>query len=200
MKITIPESLADISLEQFQKYDALLKREDLNEQQLNIRKLEIFTGLKYKEVRNISEKDITEIVAQIDLALTQTTEFKPFFKIKDVEFGFIPNLDKITYAEYVDMKTYQVDVDKMHKLMAILFRPVLKKDMFGNYKIEPYKGTEKRAEVMKYMPMSAVNGALVFFSNLASELYNYTLIYMQEEQVKEEQQQNTLRNGDGLLV
>jgi hypothetical protein len=66
----------------------------------------------------------------------------------------------------------------MHKLMAVLFRPI-KSKVGNNYKIVEYNGTEKRAEVMKYMPLSIVNGALVFFfefseriNRIYPEIYN----------------------------
>lgn len=185
MRITIPESIADIQLQQFQKYDLLLKREDLNEEQFNKRKIEIFTGLERSRIELISAKDYKEIVSLIDVAINQTTEFIPTFFIKDVEFGFIPNLDKITIGEYRDLSIYSKEVADMHKLMAVLFRPI-KEKKGDKYSIVSYDGTEKRADVMKYMPMNVVNGALVFFLNLTSELLNYTQKFMMVEPARVE--------------
>jgi hypothetical protein len=197
MKITIPESINDIALHQFQKYDLLLKRTDLSDEQFNVRKIEIFTGLDRKRIPLLSQKDYSEILILIDKALEQTTEFQPTFKIKDVEFGFIPNFDKITAGEYRDLTLYSQDVAEMHKLMAVLFRPI-KSKVANNYKIVEYNGTEKRAEVMKYMPLSIVNGALVFFSNLANELIAYTQKYTAEEQAKANTPATTSKNGGGM--
>lgn len=197
MTILIPESIEDITLQQFQKYDLLLKRTDLDESQINKRKVEIFTGLERSRLDLISQSDYKEIIEQIDLALNQTVEFTPTFKISDVEFGFIPNLDKITTAEYRYLSIYGTDVKEMHKLMAVLFRPVKNKNG-SKYSIIDYNGTEKRAEVMKYMPLSVVNGALVFFSNLANELIIYTQKFTTEEQAKEEQQVTTSKSGGGM--
>ncbi|MEY3499631.1 MAG: hypothetical protein RL308_1300 [Bacteroidota bacterium] len=205
MKITIPESINDIALHQFQKYDLLLKRTDLTDEQFNVRKIEIFTGLERQRIPLLSQKDYSEILILIDKALEQTTEFQPTFKIKDVEFGFIPNFDKITAGEYRDLTLYSQDVAEMHKLMAVLFRPIKKKRKWyqwfykrNNYKIVEYNGTEKRAEVMKYMPLSIVNGALVFFSNLANELIEYTQKYTTEEQARANTPATTLKNGGGM--
>jgi len=192
MTINLPESIADIKLHQFQKYSILLERTDLKPEQFDKRKVEIFTGVERNRLDLISQKDYKEIVEQIDIALNQTVEFKPTFFIQDVEFGFIPNLDKITAGEYRDLSIYGTDVNDMHKLMAVLFRPIKNKDVLGNYEIIKYNGTEKRADVMKYMPLSIVNGALVFFSSLANELISYTQKYMKVEQVKEDQQATTL--------
>ena len=185
MRITLPESIADITLEEFQKYNTLLDRTDLDAEQFNKRKVEIFTSLERNQLDKISQKDYEEIIAQIDLALNQSVEFEATFKIQGVEFGFIPNLDKITIGEYRDLSIYGKEVNDMHKLMAVLFRPIINKDAFGNYAIINYEGTEKFANIMKYMPLSIVNGALVFFSSLANELMSYTQRFMQEEQVKE---------------
>lgn len=198
MKIILPESIADIKLYQFQKYNALLERTDLDEYQFNKRKIEIFTNFERKRLDLISQTDYEEIISQIDKALNQTVEFTPTFFIQDVEFGFIPNLDKITTGEYRDLSIYGTDVNEMHKLMAVLFRPILKKDVVGNYSIIDYEGTERYANLMLSMPLSIVNGALVFFSSLANELVNYTQKYMVVEQQRESQQVIILRNGGGM--
>lgn len=197
MQILIPETIADIRLEQFQRYDALLKRTDLNEYQFNKRKIEIFTGLERSRIDLVSQKDYKEIVDLIDIAMEQPSEFKPTFKIRDVEFGFIPNFDKLTAGEYRDLTLYSQDVAEMHKLMAVLFRPI-KKKIGSKYKIVEYNGTEKRANVMKYMSMDIVNGSLVFFLSLANELINYTQKFTEKEQAREEVPATFLKNGVGM--
>jgi hypothetical protein len=200
MKILLPESIADITLHQFQLYNELLERTDLDEYNFNKRKIQIFTGLERNRIDLISVADYNDIVNQIDLALNQTVEFKPTFFIKEVEFGFIPNLDKITQGEFIDLSTYGADVKELHKLMAVLFRPIKNKDSFNNYSIINYKGTEQYANIMKHMPLSIVNGALVFFSSLANELVSYTEKYMQVEPAREEVPMTTLINGGGMQL
>jgi len=198
MKITLPESIADITLHQFQLYNELLERTDLDEYNFNKRKIQIFTGFERKRIDLISTTDYNEIINQIDLALNQTVEFQPTFFIKDVEFGFIPNLDKMTQGEFIDVSNYGTDVNELHKLMSVLFRPIKKRDAFGNYEIINYKGTKQYSDIMKHMPLSIVNGALVFFSSLANELLSYTAKYMAVEQAKENQHQTTSINGGGM--
>lgn len=200
MKITVPETLKDITLLQFQKYNELIKREDLSDVELNRRKIYIFTGLDYASVANIKQYDAKEILETIDNALNLTVEFEPTFTMGDIEFGFIPNLDDITQGEFIDISSYGTDIESMHKLMAVLFRPIKKKDLLGNYEIMPYEGTKQYATIMKAMPMSIVQGALVFFSNLASELVNYTQKFTKEEQAKEAQRQTILLNGGGMRL
>jgi hypothetical protein len=100
-------------------------------------------------------------------------------------------------AEYFDLGKYSTEIEDLHKTMSILFRPITEADGFGNYKIKDYNGTEELCDVMKLMPLSVVNGALVFFSSLANELLNYIQRYTKEEQAKETQHQITFANGDG---
>lgn len=199
LKIKIPETLNDITLIQYQRYDELIKREDLTDIELNRRKIHLFTGLDYASVANIKQYDAEEILKTIDNALNLTVEFEPRFSMGGVEFGFIPNLDDITQGEFIDLSTYGVDVAEMHKLMAVLFRPIKKKDLLGNYEIVSYEGSKQYANAMKAMPMSIVNGALVFFSNLANELVIYTQKYMTEERAREIQHRTIFKSGVGML-
>jgi len=185
MKISIPENITEITLAQYQEYYKLLERDDLSEHDINLRKIKIFAGLNQSQVQMISSKDYAEIVSLIDLALAKEAVFNPLFAIGDVEFGFIPNLDEISTAEYLDITKYEGKIDELHRLMAILFRPIKKKDVLGNYSIVDYKGTDNYANVMKQMPLSAVNGGMVFFSSLGNELVNYTSKYSKAELARE---------------
>lgn len=198
MKIIVPETLKDITLGQFQKYSELIKREDLTDVELNRRKIHLFTGLDYNSVANIKQYDAKEILETIDKALNQTVEFEPRFTMGGIEFGFVPNLDEITQGEFIDVSTYGTDVETLHSLFAVLFRPIKNKDLLGNYEVIAYEGTKQYANIMKAMPMHIVNGALVFFSNLANELVVYTQKYMTEEQAREAQHQTISKNGDGM--
>jgi len=201
MILTLPENIKEITLGQYQRFDALNKRTDLSELSYNKRVIEIFTELKYRDIGNISNKDYTDILIQITKAIEQTSEFEYTFKIQDVEFGFVPNLDDITTAEFVDLSDWGLEVENFHKIMAILFRPITNRDVFNNYEIATYGGTKKYADVMKMMPMNIVNGALFFFSLLAIELQEHTQKYMLEaERMRETKHLDTLKNGDGIVL
>jgi len=200
MILTLPENIKEITLGQYQRFDVLNKRTDLSELSYNKRVIEIFTELKYRDIGNISNKDYTDILIQLTKAMEQTSEFEYTFKIQDIEFRFVPNLDDITTAEFVDLSNWGLDVENFHKIMAILFRPITNRDSFNNYEIGNYEGTKKYSEVMKLMPMNIVNGALGFFYHLANELREHTQKSMEEvERLKEEKLLATLRNGDGIV-
>lgn len=194
--VYLPENISDITLEQYKKFAAL---KEMDELKLNKKKVEIFAGISKRRINQIKQKDFQEMVAQIDLALTQDSEFQAMFKMGGVEFGFIPNFDKITAGEWGDLSKYNTEIETMDRLMAILFRPIVNIDNFGNYKIEPYNGTEKYAEKMLQTPMNIVQGALVFFYNLAKELQIAINQFTEEELKKVKVHQTFFKDGVGTL-
>ena len=171
IKIRVPENIADITLDQYVKFEALRAREDkITEQGMIERVISLFTGMKKQDVKKLVYTDYEGLMAQIIAACEQEVEFEERFILNGVEYGFIPNLDEITTAEYVDISTIGMDFKEMHKIMAVLFRRVTKEDAFGNYEILPYKYDKAICEEMRQCPMNIVNGALVFFWSLSREL------------------------------
>jgi hypothetical protein len=166
----LPEDNSDITLEQSQRYISIADRDNLSDLDKTKRIVKLFTGLKTKEVDAMSINDYEGIVSQITEALNTEAEFTHRFTLDGVEFGFIPNLDEMTTGEYIDLSASGVSADTLNKTMAILFRPVIKTDAFGNYEIEPYRADNKYNELMKQAPMNIVNGMLVFFCHLSNEL------------------------------
>lgn len=185
MKVILPEHIGEITLGQFQRYTALMERENVNEDKLNKLKIEIFTGIPFRNIDDLLKKDKDDILKQIDVALQLTPEFKNRFELQGIEFGLIPNFDKIRGSEFADLQMYQNKPEQLHRLMAILFRPVTKTDKFKNYKIQGYNGTSEYCDLMKQMPLVYVNGALSFFLNLSNELEVNIQTYTMEVQVKE---------------
>jgi len=195
--IKLPENISEITLDQYQRFEVLSKRTDLDDLGLNKRIINIFTGLKYKDIDNIPYKDYEDIIKQITVALSESAPFQDRFFIDNVEFGFVPNLDDMSTAEFVDLSNYGLDIENYHKIMAILFRPIVKNDGFKNYNITTYNGTKDWANTMKQMDMSIVLGAIGFFYHLANELRIHTQRYTKVDQVKGAAHQTTLKNGDG---
>jgi len=188
MKITLPESIKDITLGQYQKFDVLCKRledEEIDAREFIKRKISLFSGIPYSQIDDVLQTDLEEVVEQIDKALAQDSVFENRFTLDGKEFGFVENLDEISSGEYFDLSNAGTDVETLHKLMAVLFRPIIKEDKFTNYKIEKYGGSAKYGELMKRMPLNIVNGSLVFFCNLSTELRIYIQKFTEAEVAKE---------------
>lgn len=196
MKIELAENQKEITLAQYQELVKLEQRDDLNNWEINKRKVKLFTGLNYQQVSAMSQNDLIDTIHTIDKALNQEAVFEPTFEMSGVEFGFLPNFDDMKAKEYFDLSTYNTEPETLHKLMAILFRPI-KHKIKSEYEIVNYQGTQEWSDVMRQMPLNIVNGALVFFSNLASELENYTLRFTAEE-VASQMQQSISRSGGGM--
>jgi hypothetical protein len=195
MEIILPENISEITLKQFLKYEELIER-NLDTYNFNKRKIEIFTGIPFNKIDKVKAIDTERILSQIDLALSIESEFTNRFSMHNIEFGFIPNFDKISIGEFADLSTYGVSKETLNKLMAVLFRPVIN-TKGDSYEIIAYQGTEEYAEIMKDMPLHCVNGALVFFYNLANELQEATQKYLTEELVKDTKLRTTSRILDG---
>ena len=199
MKITLPENIADITLSQYQRFETLntkLTEESIGLEEYNKRKINLFSGIPYRKIENVAHKDLKEVMQLIDDALNADAPFENRFTMNGIEYGFIPNFDNISTAEYVDLSKYGAEVETLQNLMAILYRPIAKESV-SMYDIKAYDGTAEHAQAMLDMPMNLVNGALSFFFHLSNELENYILRSTREALAKKEQA-TTLASGVGM--
>lgn len=165
MKIVIPNSLNEITLGQYQEFYKLTESKDAK--LVERRMIEIFCKVPMKYVNQMKAIDVKEII-QI---LTQMLENKPslvnLFKMDGVEYGFIPDLDDMTFGEYVDLDTFIGDTENLHRAMNVLYRPIkIKKN--GRYQIVDYD-SEKYKDMLG-MPMDAVISSILFFYHLGIDL------------------------------
>jgi hypothetical protein len=177
--IYIPEKLSDITLEQYQKFAKLNTEENQNSNFLLHKMVEIFCRLDLKDIARIKYQYVNSIVSDLNNIFNAKTELIQTFKLKGVEYGFIPKLDDITLGEYIDLDNNISDWETMHKAMAVLYRPItLQKG--DRYQIEEYTAKED-TEKFKDMTLDVVMGSLVFFWSLSSELLQTTLKYLAKE-------------------
>ena len=180
LQITIPTSLEEITLEQYQKFLSIAK-DNPDGEFLQHKMVEIFCGIDLKNAAKISFKDVNEITNNLSNLFNQKYDLKRTFKLGDTEFGFITNLDEITLGEYTDLDKYISDWDKMHNAMAVLYRPITKK-LKDKYQIEEYNGSYTYCDAMKFMPLDVALGAVVFFYTLGNELLKSTIHYLENNQ------------------
>ena len=67
IKITLPEDISDITLEQSQKYLSIVRREDISEFDKTKRIVVLFTGLKRRDVELMDVGDYDTTIKQIIL-------------------------------------------------------------------------------------------------------------------------------------
>ena len=191
-ELNVPTSLNEITLGQYQQY--LKLPEGLTENQVALKMVGIFCNVPDTVVRNIKAADIQTIVATLTKMFDETPALTREFKLDGKRYGFIPNLDNMSFGEYIDIDTYLGDWDNIEKAMAVLYRPVQGKyDKL--YNIEPYEA--KDALEYKHMPLGVVLGSIVFFYNLGSELCQVMMGYLHNQEGL--QQKATLeQSGDGI--
>mgnify|MGYP003134765399 CR=1 FL=1 len=204
--LTIPFSLGQITLGQYQDYLKILDKWDKEDHvYLKMKILQIFCKMSPEDVQRINLKKFEDTIAHInDLFGTDTNtlirRFKMSGKDKDgnkiqVEYGFIPKLDDISFGEYIDLETYISDWSQMEKAMAVLFRPItnVTKDY---YTIEEYEGSSKHATILKDMPLDVALSATVFFYRLGIKLQKYIMDSL-ASQTNKEATQGSKRTSEG---
>lgn len=195
-QINIPTCLSEITLEQYQRF---LMAQESNEDEhfLEHKAIEIFCNVPEEKIKTIAAHSITEITKKISLLFSNKTDLVRFFHLNGREFGFIPELDSISFGEYIDIDTYLSDWKMMHYAMNTLYRPIAHKSA-GRYDLVGYD-TEQRDRALE-MPMDAVLGSIFFLFNLKRDLLTATLNSLAEEVATQQAQPHHLgRNGGGIL-
>ena len=195
--LKVPNKLSEITLGQYQKFSKI-STDDTDQDFLNKKTIEIFCGLELKEVNKIKYNSIIRVISVINKMFAEKSVFKDRFEIDDIEYGFIPKLDDMTYGEFVDLDTLMSDWQTMDKAMAVLFRRI--KDKFrDSYTIEEYD--IDNTDDMRRMPLDIAFGALFFLETLRKELVKHSLNYLAKKSKKMDlDQKEALRKTmDGML-
>ena len=205
IKVQIPDNLNEITVTQYAQYLNIVEQFDkMKEQEKNadvfylLKTLETFTGINYEDGLKLKLSDVKNIVLKIETLLNQKPELIKTFILGDTEFGFIPQLDDMTFGEYVDIDTNISDWNTMHKTMAVLYRPIAKK-VKDKYIIDDYKG-DAYHEAMRLMPLDVAFSALIFFYHLGMDLsIGMTKFLENKKQTPNSQEsQIFLENGVGI--
>jgi len=200
--LLLPTSLSEIPLSRYQDFIAM-KEKSNDEEFIAQKMIQIFCGIKLNEVAKIQMKDLNELIAHFTKVFNERPQLIRQFKIKNIEFGFIPKLDDITLGEYVDLENHLQNWKTYHKAMAVMFRPI-KNTNKDKYEIVDYEPNEDMQELMRFAPLDVAISASVFFWTLGSELLSSTISYLQKETKKMTASTNTqndinlANNGDGM--
>lgn len=203
MKITVPSTLAEITLSKYQTY---LKEFEKSKSQKNqetylaVKIIEIFCEVSEEKVRMIKEDDANKIVNIILELLSKEPELTQAFQLEGITFGWVPRLDDLSFGEFLDLNNNIDSFENIVTAMGVLYRPVTEYTKDGKYRVEEYKG-DKYHELLKEMPLSAVLGATVFFWNLGMDLVKSTHKSLEHQlnKMSSAQRANLPKNGDGLV-
>jgi|694.fasta_scaffold24048_6 hypothetical protein len=197
LEINVPTKLSEINLGQYQRF-LEIKDEGDGADFVNHKLIQIFCGADLAMVSKMRQRDIIEIVNDVNKLFKSHPSLINEFELNGKKFGFIPNLDNMSAGEYMDLDRYIVEPQLLHRAMSVLYRPIVRK--YGDlYQIEEYDGTDKWCEAMKEMPVDVAISAMVFFYHLGNELLKSTTVYLAEAiRGNSIQTRNSADNGDGI--
>jgi hypothetical protein len=203
LEINVPTSLNEIPLKSYQEF--LKVQQSSNDEEFIAQKMvQIFCGIELKDIAKMKLTSLNELIAHFTKLFSEKPKFQPTFKIGTQEFGFITNLEEISFGEYVDLENNLQKWETYHIAMSVLYRPI-KLKFKDKYEIIDYNPMTEMHDLMKFTPVDIAISSSVFFWNLGSELLTATLTYLEREITKNEKIQTTLvkqlnlqNNGGGI--
>jgi len=172
VKLTIPDNWKDITIGTYQKYVKIQEGKGTDKTKV-VKSLALLCNTSPFIVKKMAYTDLLEIMDIIKKMIdTEPTkeDFKKLFTFKDEEYGFCPNLSKLTTGEYIDLEAYcKEPIENLHIIMSILYRRVTKK-VNERYAVESYDPEEFKEELFKDCPMNIALSSLGFFLTLGERL------------------------------
>lgn len=204
----IPESWADITIRQYTKFWQSIRAYEGSDNFLDkvIDRAALHFCLIDSETYRRLPIDAHDAIHQVlvdMLSQKNGLELVKEFELEGVKYGFIPNLETMSYGEYLDLSSYSKSTwENLAIIMSILYRPITQRHWSGRYEIEAYTGTnDERIKLFsERLGMDIVFGATGFFLSLQGELLNVILTSLKEETKRMETngllKQGSQGNGD----
>ena len=186
VKLTIPDKWSDITIGTYQKY---VKIQDSKGSEKNkvVKSLALLCGTTPFVVKKMAYKDLLEIMGIIKTLIDKEPKeeaFRKTFMFKKEEYGFVPNLSKLTTGEYIDLEAFcKEPIENLHTIMSILYRKITFKRN-DRYTIESYNPDEFKEELFKDCPMDIALNSLGFFLTLGERLATISQRYLKAQEQK----------------
>lgn len=148
------------------------------------------TGKTREEILKLSVPELVTIINRYAEDLKKNTGKRLFKELKllkpdgtTLRVGFHPNLEYMSFSEYIDINTLlETFPQSLPSIMSILYRPITA-ELNDRYLIEEYDALKHtaNANLFRQVAVEAVNGVMVFFYLLRSDLMNTTLDYLNSQ-------------------
>ena len=186
VKLTIPDRWSDITIETYQKYVKIQEGKG-SEKTKVLKSLALLCNTTPLVVKKMAYKDLLEIMGIIKTLIDKEPKeeaFRKVFMFKEEEYGFVPNLSKLTTGEYIDLESFcKEPIENLHIIMSILYRKITFKRN-DRYTIESYNPDEFKEELFKDCPMDIALNSLGFFLTLGSVLAKTSQRYLKAQEQK----------------
>ena len=183
IKLTIPDNWKDITIGTYQEYVKIQEGKGTDKTKV-VKSLALLCNTTPFIVKKMAYTDLLEIMDIIKKMIdTEPTkqDFKKLFTFKGEEYGFCPNLSKLTTGEYIDLEAYcKEPIENLHIIMSILYRRVTNK-VNDRYAVEAYDPEEFKEELFKDCPMNIALSSLGFFLTLGERLAKITHHYLEAQ-------------------
>ena len=191
VKVVLPENARELTVEQYQKF---LKVEG-DETFMTLKALEIFANIPLKVAHAMRADDILDISHHILSIVGGKHPLVRRLFFRGREYGFVPNLEEMSFGEYIDLDSYLSDMDMLHKTVGVLYRPITE-SKGDYYEIAEYKGTDGYAD----FPLDVALGATLFFYRLSNKLLRDTPTSSEGEMKNSIYQPplTSVESGDGM--
>ena len=205
MKLTIPNSWQNISIEKFPLiYDLI--RDELDDNEKNIRILSILSDVNVNEIKKINIEGIKKLIDKIQFVFKM--EFpKEKHKFKHNGYRWVVNYDitKISAGDFISLskltETEDSIINNLPQIVAVFIQPF----QYRWFKIDPIE-MDYTAKVnhLKTVDVGTIYPIAVFFCSIIANLYQDIEGYLesQAQEVKkilmnELNNKNTMITGDG---
>lgn len=178
-EVIVPTEWKDITIEQYQRYLQIAKSKRRTRDNEII---SMFCKIDKELIKRLKLKDKKVLVDKINKFVNSKNEtsLEKRIKFKGRQYGFIPNLSKITTGEFVDIEEYGKDINKnLHRIMSVLYREI-DKTSGKLYNVKGYDPDELEIDKFKDLPMSTTLSAIDFFFRLGTRLLEDLNNYSQE--------------------
>lgn len=184
IKLEVPTSWSDITLKSYLALQKDLENYKDNEEAHLDFMIHHLCGVNLDMLEGLTKESHDKIKEKLyGFEKPDSLPLQKFVTIDGIEYGFEPNLSKMSYGAYVDISEYNnLAIDSnWGKIMNILYRPVTKKN--GDlYTIEPYDGKDDWEKWLE-VKMDVHLGSLFFFINLWRDLLHATLNSLKETEL-----------------
>lgn len=184
MTLKFPKGQSDIKLSQAIKIFNIIENDNIQLLSKQVAVISIWTGHPVKDLTKVSLVQIQELFNKIGEIMIEEPEnqFERIIKLGGREYGFIPDLNEITAAEFADIDQLSGDGFKVfNKILAILFREVIANtgELYAitDYLKEPLRKRKKRERIFLNMDYATARASIGFFlpymERLATQLNQF---------------------------
>lgn len=194
-------TIKELTISDYYEIEPLLKLDDIES------KFKIISGLskaQVKELKKIDYSDWNLLWATLEKIISlyfseNIGEIIDEFEYNGVQYGLV-KMDKVTIGEFADLDilvNQENSKNNLHKILAILYRPIVSRGLFRKKILEYEKiDFEEQSDLFKDLPLKYVKSSLSFFLLLGSRSLTNTL----DSLVKEIRSNKNLPVPDKLKI